>query len=149
MSIEENRAIALRFADVWTPAGIDLVDELAAPDIVVSYPIPPEPIRGREAFKAFLRDLHTGLPDASIEADQVLAEGNMVACHWTLEGTHDGPLFGVPPTGRRVRTHGFTVYAIEDGLVVREYGMGDSMGLMGQIAGQSSNRTVPNAAGDR
>jgi len=132
---KQNKAIARRFAEAWIPGGLNLVDELASPDIVVSYPIPPEPIRGREAFKAFLQVLHTALPDATIEVDHLVAEGGMVAAHWRLEGTHDGPLFDVPATGRSVRTHGFTIYAIEDGKVIREFGMGDAGGLMEQIVG--------------
>ena len=135
MNTEQNKEVARRFAEVWAPGGLAVVDELASPDIVVSYPIPSEPIHGREAFKAFLQVLHTALPDATIEVDHLVAEGGMVAGHWTLEGTHDGPLFGMPPTGRRVKTHGFTIYAIEDGKVIREYGMGDAGGLMEQIAG--------------
>ena len=60
MSINDNKAIANQFAQVWAAGCLHIVDELAAPDLVVSYPIPPEPIRGPEAFKAFLTKLIAG-----------------------------------------------------------------------------------------
>lgn len=133
MSVEDNKAIANRFAQVWAAGGLHIVDELAAPDIVVSYPMPPEPLRGAEAFKGFLTDLVAGLPDASVTVDDMVAEGDKVACRWTLRGTHDGPLFGFPATGRPVEISGFTFYSIADGKVVEETGAGNTLGLLQQI----------------
>ena len=133
MSIEENKGIAERFAQVWSARGLHLVDELAAPDIVVSYPIPPEPMRGTEAFKAFLSDLVKGLPDVTVTVDETIAEGEKVACRWTMTGTHDGPLFGFPATGKQVQISGFTHYRIVGGKVVEETGAGNSLGLLQQL----------------
>lgn len=133
MTTEENKAIAERFAQVWSAGGLHLVDELAAPDIVVSYPIPPEPMRGAEAFKAFLSELIAGLPDVSVTVDETIAEGDKVACRWTMTGTHDGPLFGFPASGKRVEIPGFTHYRIAGGKVVEETGAGNSLGLLQQL----------------
>lgn len=133
MSTEDNKAIAHRFAQVWAAGGLHIVDELAAPDIVVSYPIPPEPIRSAEAFKAFLTELITGLPDATITVDDMIAEDDKVACRWTMRGTQEGPLFGFPPTGRSIQISGFTFYRIASGKVVEETGIGNTLGLMQQL----------------
>lgn len=133
MTTEKNKAIAERFAQVWSAGGLHLVDELAAPDLVVSYPIPPEPMRGQEAFKAFLSELVAGLPDVAVTVDDVFAEGDKVACRWTMTGTHDGPLFGFPATGKQVQISGFTHYRIVGGRVVEEMGAGNSLGLLQQI----------------
>jgi steroid delta-isomerase-like uncharacterized protein len=133
VSTKENKAIAHRFAQVWTAAGLHILDELAAPDIVVSYPIPPEPLRGAEAFKDFLMEVIAGLPDASVTVDDTIAEGDRVACRWTLRGTHDGPLFGFPPSGKSVQVSGFTFYRIAGGKVVEETGIGNTLGLMQQL----------------
>lgn len=133
MSTEQNKAIAKRFAQVWAAGELHIVDELAAPDIVVSYPIPPEPLHGAEAFKAFLTEFIAGLPDAVVTVDDTVAEGDKVACRWTVRGTQDGPLFGFPPSGRSVQISGFTFYRISDGKVVEEMGMGNALGLMQQL----------------
>jgi steroid delta-isomerase-like uncharacterized protein len=133
MSIEENKAIAHRFGQVWSSGNLHLIDELASPDIVVSYPVPPEPIRGAEAFKAFLTQFFTGLPDSMVTVDDIIAEGDQVACRWTMRATHEGPLFGFPATGRQVQISGFTFYRITGGKVVEESGAGNTIGLMQQL----------------
>ena len=133
MTTKENKAIAHRFAQVWAAGGLHVVDELAAPDIVVSYPIPPEPIRGAEAFKDFLKELIAGLPDVTVTVDDTIAEGDKVACRWTWSGTHKGPLFGFPPTGKPVQISGFTFYRIANGKVVEETGIGNTLSLIEQL----------------
>jgi steroid delta-isomerase-like uncharacterized protein len=133
VSVEENKAIAQRFAQVWTAGCLHIVDELAAPDIVVSYPIPPEPLRGTEAFKGFLAGLMEGLPDAVVTVDDMIAEGDKVACRWTMRGTHKGPLFGFPATEKQVEILGFTFYRIAGGRVAEESGIGNTLGLMQQL----------------
>jgi len=133
VSTKDNINIAHRFAQAWTAGCLDIIDELAAPDIVVSYPIPPEPIRGPEAFKAFLSELFVGLPDSTVTVDDTIAEGDKVACRWTMKGTHKGPLFGFAATNRQVQISGFTFYRIVNGKVVEETGMGNNISLMQQI----------------
>jgi steroid delta-isomerase-like uncharacterized protein len=133
MSAEENKQIARRFAQVWSAGGLHLLDELASPDIVVHYPMPPEPMVGVETFRSFLRDLYAGMPDVSVSVDEVIAEGEKVACRWTMKGTHDGPLFGFPATGKPVEISGFAHYRIVDGRVVEEKGAGNSIALLQQI----------------
>ena len=124
---------AHRFAQAWAAGGLHIVDELAAPDLIVSYPLPPEPIRGAEAFKAFLAQFLAGLPDSTVTVDDTIAEGNRVACRWTMRGTHKGSLFGFPPTGRSVQISGFTFYRLANGKVVEETGIGNTLSLMQQL----------------
>ena len=133
MSIEDNKAVAHRFGQVWSAGGMHIVDELAAPDLIVSYPIYPQPIRGAGEFKAKLAEFIAGLPDVTVTVDDTIAEDDRVACRWTIRGTHKGPLFGYPPTGRPVHISGYTFYRIAGGKVVEETGIGNTLGLMQQI----------------
>jgi len=95
--------------------------------------MPPEPIRGAEAFKVFLTELIAGLPDVTVTVDDTVAEGDKVACRWSWRGTHKGPLFGFPPTGKSVQISGFTFYRIAGGKVVEETGIGNTLSLMQQL----------------
>ena len=63
MSTDENKALARRFIQVWVPGNLGLVDELAAPDITVSYPMLSEPVHGAVALKQILAHSHVGIPD--------------------------------------------------------------------------------------
>jgi steroid delta-isomerase-like uncharacterized protein len=133
MSIEQNKTIALRFVHVWDTDDPSILDELAAPNIRVSYPILPRPIQGAKAFKEVLASIRAGLPDIKIETGDLIAEGDVVVAPWTISGTHLGELMGIPASGREVSWGGITVYRIEDGKVVDERGEEDGLGLLRQI----------------
>jgi steroid delta-isomerase-like uncharacterized protein len=135
MSLEENKAIARRFVRVWDTDDPSILDELAAPDIRVSYPILPGPIKGVGAFKDVLAGIRTGLPDITIEVGNVIAEGDFVVVPWTIRGTHLGSLLGIAPSGQQVNWGGITIYRIEDGRVIDERGEEDGLGLLRQIGG--------------
>lgn len=133
MSTLENKKIVQRFLRAWSADGLAIVDELASPDILVSYPFPPEPMRGREAFKDFLQKFVGALPDVTVSVDDIIAEGDKVAVRWRFRGTQDGPLFGWPPTGRTVEGSGLSFYRVVDGQVVEEIGVGNTLGVLLQI----------------
>ena len=131
---EENKAIAVRFAQVWGQGDPGIVDELAAPNIRVSYPVAP-PTEGIAAFKKTLRFVHSAFPDIEIEIGEPIAEGDRVALDWRMRGTHTGRMMGNPPTGKVVTWTGITIYRIEGGKVVDEHGEEDSAGLLKQVGG--------------
>ena len=87
MNIEQNRAIALRFAqEGWgTNQGWEQVwDELMASDVVHHFNSQAEPIVGLEANKAFNASLFKGFPDIKHQIEDVLAEGDKVVYLTTI-----------------------------------------------------------------
>ncbi len=134
MSTEESKAIARRFGEVWNGGDLSVIDELAAPDLVVSYPLLPEPLHGPEAFKQFLTQLYAAFSDVSCSFDEVIGERDKVAVHWTFQFRHTGDRPGFPPpTGRTVRQTGITIYNIVNGKVASEVGEEDALSFMRQI----------------
>jgi steroid delta-isomerase-like uncharacterized protein len=133
MSTDENKAIVRRFAQVWNRGGTEVIDELAAPDLVVSYPLLPEEIHGPEAFKEVLAGIYNAFPDLGCRVDEMIAEGDKVAARWTIWGTHQGDLPGLPATGKRAEWTGITIYRIVDGKVVEERGEEDALSMLQQL----------------
>ncbi len=88
MSAEENKALVRRFAQVWGKGSLDIVDELAAPDFSVSYPLLRQMVHGPEAFKQVLKMIRSGMPDVDLVIEDEIAEGDRVAVRWTMHGTH-------------------------------------------------------------
>ncbi len=129
----DNKAIAQRFLQVWLNGSPTIVDELADPNLTVYYPVLGQPIRGAQAFKQVLGQLHSALPDVDGSVDEMFADGDRVAVRWTIWGTHRGDLMGIPPTGRKVKWTGITIYRIANGKVVDERGEEDALGLMRQL----------------
>ena len=133
MSTQENKVIARRFIQVWGQGSLDTLDELAAPNFSVYYPVLNQPMYGPEAFKQLLMGTRSAVPDAAIECLDEIAEGDKVVVRWTVHGTHQGVFLGIPPTGKRVTWSGITIYRIVDGKVVEERGEEDALGLMQQL----------------
>src|SRR5690349_15326699 len=78
------------------------IDELFSDDFVLHLPAMP-PVEGREAFKQSLAGLHAAFPNLRFTILELFGEGDKVAGRWTIEGTHEGALWGIPPTGRTAR----------------------------------------------
>jgi steroid delta-isomerase-like uncharacterized protein len=134
MAEHDNKSLALRFLQAWTAGGESVVDELAAPDLIVNYSHFPEPIAGPADFKEMLGQIFESFPDMRIHADEVLVDGDRVMIRWTYTATHQhGEVFGVRPTGKPVRVSGITVYRIVDGRVKSEEGVADSLSMMLQL----------------
>jgi steroid delta-isomerase-like uncharacterized protein len=133
MSVDQNKALARRFIQVWAPGNLSVLDELAAPDITVIYPLLGEPVRGAVAFKQLLAHFHAACPDAEISVQEQIAEGDSVVTRWRVCGTHRGELLGIPPTGRSLIWTGITIHRLVGGRVVEERGEEDALGLMRQI----------------
>ena len=134
MSTDANKALARRFIQVWVPGNLGLVDELAAPDITVSYPMLSEPVHGAVALKQILAHSHVGIPDLRVDVEEQIAEGDKVAVRWRVTGTHRGEFMGIPPISKSTTLTGITFYRFKGGRVAEERGEEDTLGLMRQLA---------------
>lgn len=101
---------------VWGRGEVALVDRLYADTVIDHMPVPGQPA-GREALKDVVRAFRTALPDLRMDLHGVLACGDRGVDFWTLTGTQSGPLFGLPPTGRRVRFSGIDMVRVADGRI--------------------------------
>lgn len=133
MSVENNKAVARRFIQVWGDGNLDVIDELAAPSLVVRYPTIPELIRGSREFRHVIAGFRSAFPDSALRVEEEIAEGEKVMLRWTFSGTHKGSFMGIPATGKRVTWTGITVYRIIDGMVVEEQGEEDIAGFFRQV----------------
>jgi steroid delta-isomerase-like uncharacterized protein len=112
----------------------DVVDEIYTPDVVIyGRSIPPDWRHGTEGFKSYGQMLRTAFPDMEIVHDSAVAEGHYLAFRWTFHGTHDGPLFGAPPTGKAVSIEGYDIFRVGDGKASELWVEQDMLGLMQQI----------------
>ena len=139
---QDNKAIVGRwFTELWgNPWNPKVVDELAAPDILLQYSLH-APRRGREDVKNFMTDFREAFPDLEFGgAADLIAEGDYVVGQWKGGGTHTGPAFsdfliGSLPakSGRKMRFTGTTVLRIENGKVKEEIGLDDGVTALQQL----------------
>jgi len=125
----ERKAIAERFFRGVYGGDPALVDELAAEDIVVSYPIFRElfdrpAIRGREATRQFARGFAERWVDARITIHDAIAEGDRVVLLWTFQARNVGSaLADQAPTNEEQSWGGITLYRFDkDQRIIAEIG---------------------------
>ncbi|MDQ2854060.1 MAG: ester cyclase [Chloroflexota bacterium] len=132
MSTEANKTLARRvFEEVLNGRNLDLLDELAAPDYIEHTPLP-----GQGTGIDGIRDRYTTLFNAfdfQFTVEDVIAEGDKVVLRWTQTGTHVGPLFGMPATGRSSRTTGIEIWRVEGGKLAEHWDVVDVFGQFQQL----------------
>jgi steroid delta-isomerase-like uncharacterized protein len=133
MSAEANKAIVRRLLDVLEEGNIDLVDELLAPDYINHSPGTPDQPTGPEGVKGVVAMFQSAMPDLRVVIEDMIAEGDKVATRYTLEGTHEGELFGVPPTGQRLSIKSMAVERVSDGRIRDHWRVTDSLDMMQQL----------------
>jgi predicted ester cyclase len=56
-----------------------------------------------------------------------------VVTRWRAQGTHEGELMGISPTGNRVEIMGMSIDRIEGGKVVETWDQYDALGMLQQL----------------
>ena len=77
--------------------------------------------------------LRTAFPDLHFAIEDLIAEGDTVAGRLTMNGTHTGPLMGMPPTRRAIRQAHMHFVRFRDGKAIEHWGLRDDVGMMRQI----------------
>lgn len=101
-------------------------------DDVVLHGYGPGPM-DKAQVTGFYEGISAGLPGSQIELLDTFAAGDRVAARFAQTGRHDGPLLGVPPTGRNVRLDGITILAFRDARVTERWASADMLGLLVQL----------------
>lgn len=134
MQPEENKAITRRFLEeIFAGGNLELVEELFAPDFVLHDPSVPQEVRGVEALKQYVTMYRTAYPDTRFTVEDQIAEGDRVVTRWTGQGTHQGELMGVPPTGKQVTVTGIELDRISGGKIEETWVNYDALGMMQQL----------------
>src|SRR5689334_21811390 len=134
--LERNKAVALRFKKSQGTKEMPQVEkEVLAPDY--------NRIRGGNFHLASnARDqgwpepglyLRTAFPDRVDLIEQVVAECDTVGLLFRLNATHQGNLFGIPATGRKIDVYEIALLRIVNGQMVEGWFMMDEAELLRQL----------------
>lgn len=78
-------------------------------------------------------NLRAAIPDRVDVIEEVIADGDRVGLLFRVTGTHEGTLFGIPPTGRPIDVYEVGLYRLVDGQVVEGWFMADEAALLKQV----------------
>ncbi len=91
MTAEELKSLTLEgFERMFNDGELDYVDLALAPDAVDHQE--PEGTDFAAHLKQLISTLRTAFPDLRFDVEELVCEGDVVACRSTMTGTHQGPL---------------------------------------------------------
>jgi len=150
---EATRLLAERLAvetlyRAFSDKNPDLVD-LAVTPFWNDIPLAPGQGPGPEGIKPIIRGLIAALPDVRITIDDMIQVPGRIGVRAEIRGTHQGPLFGIAPTGKKVsfRLHEF--HELDGERITTTWHMEDWFGLflqLGSFPPPAANRTVEDKA---
>ena len=123
---ESNKTVIRRFYDeLWNQWNLATADEIVAPDVSFRGSLGTS-LAGIDAFKAYVEEVRAAFPDWHNQIDELIAEGDKIVARLTWSGTHDGELFGIAPTGRRVNYVGAAIFQVHRGKIQAAWVVGDT-----------------------
>jgi predicted ester cyclase len=137
-SVESLREVVRKLADTFNnpqnreSSYFDFYD-----DSLIIHGFPQNLPTNKEGFKQFIYLLWKAFPDIRIMFDDIIIEGNKVACRYNLTGTHKGEFMDLRPTDKQFRVNGMTIFSFRDTKCVQRWNLVDMISLMEQLGIQS------------
>src|SRR6266508_2642161 len=133
MSLDEHKAILrASYEVVFNQHQVERAEEFYAPDYLDHGAVPGQ-APGLEGAKQKWAAYIAAVPDLRVTIQELVAEGDKVAMRWTGEGTHQGELLGIPPTGKHFRLGGMSIYRLAEGKIAEQREEWDKLNLMQQL----------------
>lgn len=129
----ENKTLEHRmYEEIFNKKTLGAVEQFYATNWVNHNPLPGM-AAGLEGMKQQHTMINAAFPDMQVKLEDVIAEGDKVACRWIATATHKGEFMGIPPTGKQVTMTGIHVDRIAGGKIVETWGLSDALGVMQQL----------------
>ena len=136
-SVESLREVVRRLADTFSDpqrreeSYFDFYD-----DSLTFHDFPPNQTANKEGFEQFIL-LWEAFPDVIITFEEIIIEGNKVACRYNLSGTHKGEFADLLPTDKQFRVNGMTVFSFRNLKIIERWNLVDMKSLTEQLRTQS------------
>ena len=125
VTASDTTAIATAYVQMWNDRDYEAIPRLVSESFVMYDPAVPAAgvagpkgeAHGRDGLRQFVELLTTAFPDFEVTVLDILSGEDLAMYEVRLTMTHEGPLGGLPPTGRRVDVRGASILRLEDGVV--------------------------------
>jgi predicted ester cyclase len=119
MSAEENKAFIRRYLEA-------LSGKPKTPQFMDRYIVD-------EELKKHIAQAEDAFPSYFLDANEIIAEGDLVSVRGVVRGVHKGPFQGISPTGKEVTFGLFITYRIAGGKIIDHWMLVDGLSLLQQL----------------
>jgi steroid delta-isomerase-like uncharacterized protein len=127
-----NKALIQQYVEAWNTWNFAVMDKIVAPDFSV-HAFGRAEVKGLEALKQLATVSRATFPDGRFTVESIIAEGDLVAIHWSWHGTHQGEYLGIAATGKQVTETGTSFYRIAGSTIAEMWGDENTLGLLQQL----------------
>ncbi|KTG30301.1 ester cyclase [Haloferax profundi] len=121
----ESELAANAYVNMWNDRDYEAIPRLVSDTFVMYDPAAPAKgvpgpkgeVHGRDGLRQFMELITTAFPDFEITVLDMLTGEDVAMYEVQLTMTHDGPLGGLPPTGRRVEIRGVSILHLDAGTI--------------------------------
>ena len=134
MAAQGDIAVTTAVIDrVMNRGDLEAVAECFDPEYVEHDLFPPTLPPGLEGMRRLVGMLRSAMPDLHYDVEDVVAAGDRVVLRITGRGTMQGPLFGLPATGRAASWSEIHINRVEGGRIVEHWSVTDQLGMLQQL----------------
>jgi len=120
------------FEKAFNRGDLATIDELVAPN-GISHQLSSGMPANRLGFKQWIAMLRTAFPDLQCTIEDEISDGDKIAAHWTLRGTHKGLFLGNTPTNKSIIVKGLIYARIANHQIIENWTMIDQLGVLQQL----------------
>jgi len=117
----------------WVNGDSSKIDVLAESVDVYNPGLSDGEVHGRAAYESYIQELRTELPNFHFTEDTIVSRADIVIVEFTITGTHDGELKGIPPTGRKLELRGMEKFRVVDGQIQEMHAYFDTQEIPEQL----------------
>jgi len=130
---EQNKIVVEKYFAGWNSKDLKVLDEIADPQFGMYNPSISQNPMNSEQTKSWAESIFKAFPDVKYDIKDILAEGDKVVIWWTFTGTHQGDIWNIPATGKKVTNSAIEIYKFKNGKIVEERTEIDGMSFFQQL----------------
>jgi len=123
------------YGEMWNRWRFELIPQLLSPELKFRGSLGVH-VTGHSEFARYMEQVRSAFPDFQNRVIHIQEAANSVTALLEYRGTHQGELFGVSPTGKRVIYEGLALFTFDQGLIREVVVMSDRLQILEQLRGK-------------
>lgn len=131
MTVVKNKDIVRRWIDSMNHQDFSAIDRYISDDWTGESG--GKTYKGPRGFHEMSKSAQAAMPHLQMSFDELVGEGDEVAARYTITGTHEGEMLGIPATHKNLTMHAAFFYKLKDGKITETSNYSDPLSTYRQL----------------
>ena len=122
------------YRDMWNQFDTSIIPDLFVGDLRFRGSLGQDRY-GYAELREYVEFVQRAFPDFHNHIEDMVSEGDRSFVRLTYSGTHQGELFGIPATGKRIEYSGAALFSFRGDRIATVWVLGDMYSLLQQLGG--------------